>query len=301
MKYNHIKILTICFLPAIMFAQTKKQKDQAAIKNLCGCYEVSFNFSETFSYSEDENYVPSEEKHDKATEWVQLVTDRQNKIVLQHLLIVGPPTKPTIIKHWRQDWLFENTDFHMYNGNNHWKYKSLSKDAVRGQWTQKVYQVDDSPRYQGSATWVYIDGKSYWENTTEAPLPRREYSIRNDYNLTVRNNRHEITKDGWIHDQDNKKVIRKDGAQDQVIAEEKGYNLYKRVADNRCKAAQQWWEENHKMWDKVRNHWSRIFRKKQDLNLAGMVAEKPLYRQLFALDKGANKREINKVIDAYVR
>ena len=99
---------------------------------------------------------------------------------------------PYIVKHWRQDWLFQNTDFYSYNGDNQWKYVTKSKDEVKGQWTQKVYQVDDSPRYEGSATWVHVDGKSYWENTTDAPLPRREYTKRSDYNITVRGNRHEI-------------------------------------------------------------------------------------------------------------
>ena len=51
------------------------------------------------------------------------------------------------------------------------------KKDVKKQWTQKVYQVDDSPRYSGSATWVHVDGKRYWQNKTGAPLPRREYSL----------------------------------------------------------------------------------------------------------------------------
>ena len=33
------------------FSQTeKKDKDREAIKNMCGCYEVTFNFAETFNY-----------------------------------------------------------------------------------------------------------------------------------------------------------------------------------------------------------------------------------------------------------
>ena len=29
-----------------------------------------------------------------------------------------------------------------------------------------------------------------------------------DYDIMIRGNRHEIVSDGWIHDQDNKKVIK---------------------------------------------------------------------------------------------
>ena len=221
-----------------VFSQTKKEQDQKAIKSMCGCYEVTFNFAETFNYSKDSTYVPSETKHDGGLEWVELLQDDENKISMQHLLIVGKPDSPYIVKHWRQDWEFENTDLYVYDHDNKWKYTKLPAESVKGQWTQKVFQVDDSPRYEGSASWVHVDGRSYWENTTDAPLPRREYTTRSDYNVTVRTNRHEIVSNGWIHDQDNDKVIREDGKKDILLAQEKGYNTYVKVANSKCKAAQ---------------------------------------------------------------
>ena len=99
--------------------------------------------------------------------------DKDNKIVLQHLLIVGT-TENDIIKHWRQDWLYENIEMYSFFKDRTWKFNKLSATDVKGQWTQKVYQVDDSPRYEGTASWVFVDGKSYWKNTTDAPLPRRD-------------------------------------------------------------------------------------------------------------------------------
>ena len=188
-------------------AQSKKKQDAEAIKKMCGCYEVTFNFIETFSYSKDSLYKPSKTKTDKGLEWAQLIEDDKNKVSIQHLLQVGDPSKPYIVKHWRQDWIFQNTDFYMFNGDNNWNYLSKSKEDVKGQWTQKVYQVDDSPRYEGSSSWVHVDGKSYWENTTDAPLPRREYTKRSDYNITARGNRHEITKNGWVHATDNSSLL----------------------------------------------------------------------------------------------
>ena len=217
-------------------AQSKKTKDQNAIKEMCGCYEVTFNFAETFNYSKDKNYKASKTKVDKGLEWAGLVEDENNKISIQHLLQVGNPKDPMIIKHWRQDWIFQNTDFYTFNGDNSWTFEQKNKKNVKKQWTQKVYQVDDSPRYEGSGTWIHIDGKSYWENETTAPLPRREYTKRSDYNITLRGNRHEITNYGWVHDQDNSKVIREEGKEDVLLAKEKGYNTYVKVADNRCKA-----------------------------------------------------------------
>ena len=282
-------------------AQNKKEKDQKAIKSMCGCYEVGFNFAETFSYSKDTTYQASKVKHDKGLEWVQLVEDGDNKIVMQHLLIVGKPTESHIIKHWRQDWLYENTNLYMFDANNKWKFIQKPKSDVKGQWTQKVYQVDDSPRYEGSATWVHVDGKSYWENTTDAPLPRREYTKRQDYDVTVRTNRHEIIANGWIHEQDNDKVIRKLGEEDVLLAQEKGLNTYTKVADSKCIAAQDWWKENQAMWELVRNNWDEIFAKNKDLELKDKVEDKRLYQFLFDLEPTEKNHKIKKIITDFVK
>ncbi len=281
------------------FSQSKKEKDVEAIKSMCGCYEVKFNFAETFNYVDDPAYKPSKIKHSGGLEWVQLVEEDDNLIVLQHLLIVGHGDESHIIKHWRQDWAYENRDFYMFNANNNWKYEQKTKSDVAGQWTQKVFQVDDSPRYEGTASWVHVDGKSYWENITNAPLPRREFTQRSDYNLTIRNNRQEITATGWIHDQDNKKVQRENG-KDVIIAEEKGFNTYTKVEESKCKAAKEWWQENKDMWAMVRKNWDKVFAKKQDLTLKSKVDNKRLFEHLFALEPSSKPKEIKEIITGFV-
>lgn len=291
--------VTLLLISAITFAQNKKKKDREAIKNMCGCYEVTFNFAETFNNSNDSLYKPSETKKDKALEWAGLIVDENNKISIQHLLQVGNPANPHIVKHWRQDWIYQNTDFYMYNGDNNWLYQSKPKSAVKKQWTQKVYQVDDSPRYEGSGTWVHVDGKSYWESTTDAPLPRREYTKRSDYNVTERGNRHEITNFGWVHDQDNKKILRKNGT-DEVIAFEKGYNTYVKVDDSKCKAAQDWWKKHTDKWQLVRNKWEEVFSRNQNLSLENKVDNKPLYKHLFS-DETSQEKDINQVIESFIK
>ncbi|MEO0340167.1 MAG: DUF6607 family protein [Bacteroidota bacterium] len=284
---------------AFVNAQTKKEKDLKAIKGLCGCHEVGFNFAETFQYADDENYKASKNYSSGGLEWVQLVEEDDNTVVLQHLLIVGKPDEPYIIKHWRQDWLYENTDLYMFNHDNKWTYTKKSKEDVAGQWTQKVFQVDDSPRYEGTASWVHVDGKSYWENITDAPLPRREYSKRSDYNVMVRKNRQEITAEGWVHDQDNQKVLRVDGKPDVKLAAEKGYNIYKKVDPNRCKAAQDWWKDNKEMWGVVRTNWDKVFGKKKDLALKDKVDDKKLFEHLFALEPDTKPSTIKKIIKEF--
>ncbi len=281
-------------------AQRKKKQDQQAIKKMCGCFEVSFNFSETFNYSNDSLYKPSKIKISSGLEWAQLVVDENDKISIQHILQVGNPQKPMIVKHWRQDWLYENTDFYMFYADNNWHYKKMTPKEVKKQWTQKVYQVDDSPRYEGTATWVHVDGKSFWENTTDAPLPRREYTTRSDYNVTVRGNRHEITEYGWLHDQDNLKLIREDGQEDIILAKEKGFNTYKKVDDSLCSFAAHWWKDNTNKWASVRTKWDEVYGRNQNLSLEEKVNNKVLYKYLFS-DEYKTPEEINKVIDSFVK
>ncbi|MBL7471440.1 DUF6607 family protein [Robertkochia sediminum] len=281
-------------------AQDKKTQDKKAIKDMCGCYEVKFNFAETFNYANDSTYMPSADKHSGGIEWVELVEDSDNKIVMQHLLVVGPPQAKQVVKHWRQDWIYENTDLYTYDHGNKWTYTSLTPEAVKGQWTQKVFQVDDSPRYEGTASWVHVDGKSYWESKADAPLPRREFSIRKDYNVTSRLNRHEITPNGWVHEQDNQKVIRKADAEDQVLAEEKGYNTYTKVDSSKCKAAIDYWAAHAEKWAKVRSKWETVFAKKQDLLLRKSLDDKPLFHYLLDNEAYSDKESIDEVIDTFI-
>ena len=299
MKTSYLTLITLI---TVLFAtaQDKKQQDLTAIKDMCGCYEVTFNFTETFNYSSDSLYKPSATKVDKALEWAQLVTDEENKIQIQHLLQVGNPAEPMIIKHWRQDWLFENQDLYTFDANNKWVYEHKSKSDVAGQWTQKVYQVDDSPRYEGSSTWVHLDGKSYWENTTPAPLARREYTTRSDYNVLLRGNRQEITDYGWLHDQDNHKIIKEEGKEDVLLAKEKGYNTYVKVDNSRCKAAANWWKENTAKWELVRAKWDNVYARNKDLSLEEKVDNKVLYKHLFN-DEVTEKEQIDPIIESFVK
>lgn len=287
-------------ITGVLHSQSKKTLDKNAIKEMCGCFEVTYKFTETFNFVKDSLYKPSSDKLSSSLEWAGLVTDDKNTISIQHILQVGNPSAPMIIKHWRQDWLYQNRDFYMYNGNNSWTYEKKERKSVRKQWTQKVYQVDDSPRYEGSGTWVHVDGKSYWENTTTAPLPRREYTKRSDYNITLRGNRQEITKYGWLHDQDNSKILRETEKKDIIIANEKGYNTYKKVPDSKCKAAQDWWIENSNKWQLVRTKWNEIFNRNRNLTLKTKVDHKPLYKHLFS-DKVSEEKEMSTLIEAFVK
>ena len=290
-----ILVLLVCSIFQLNYTHGQSlNDDKNSIKNMCGCFEIEFNFAETFSFVKDSTYKPSKNYQANALEWAQLVSENDNKIVIQHILQMGNDSNSFIIKHWRQDWIYENTNLYEFYADNKWNYKNLNSENVKGQWTQKVYQVDDSPRYEGSSSWVHIDGKNYWENTTDAPLPRREYTKRSDYNITKRGNRHEIVENGWIHDQDNDKIIREAGKNDFVIAQEKGISFYNKVDDSKCKAAANWWKENKDFWGLVRSAWDEIYNQNIDLELAEKVDGKRLYEVLFSMDINTSKKKIKK-------
>ncbi|MEO9894579.1 DUF6607 family protein [Aurantibacter sp.] len=294
-----LTLLVMLFFAIATFGQletTKKQQDIAAIKAMCGCYEVTFKYTETFAPEID--YEKHLDYTSGALEWAELIEDSNNKLSIQHLLLVRDTM---VIKHWRQDWEYENQEVFYYDKDNNWKFSTLPKESVEGQWTQKVFQVDDSPRYSGSATWIHADGKHYWENKTDSPLPRREYTKRKDYNVMKRGNRQEITSTGWVHEQDNDKIIREDNQEDVLLAQEKGYNVYTKVADEKCKPAKDWWVSNNKFWGKVRNSWDNVYDRTGDLTLLKSVDKEPLFMHFYKLEKeNAKPREINKLIKNFV-
>lgn len=284
-------------------ATSKAEQDKACIKSMCGVYKVSFDFAETFS--PDTAYKYHSRYREEGIEYVFLAEEVPGKIVLQHLLIVNDSI---IIKHWRQDWVYENKDVYTYVKDNEWVKNTLTAEQAKGTWTQKVYQVDDSPRYESFGTWIHVDGKHYWEGVNDAPLPRREYTKRDDYNVLKRHSRMEILNDGWMLSQDNEKIIRNNGT-DKLLCWEKGIERFTKSTYNAAPAIK-WWEKQKQYWADVRKAWDEIYVKTPDLKLEARVNDKRLYESLFALgdklteknyDQATVKAEIKKVIIAYVK
>ena len=265
---------------ASTFAQpSPKPEDVAAIRGQCGCHDVSFLYAETFApektYTFKDRYVA------KGIEWVFVdeetgPAERPAKLVIQHLLVVGDTI---VIKHWREDWLYQNINLLKFDQNATWKREKLTPAQVKGQWTQKVFEVDDSPRYEGSATWIHADGRDYWESTADAPLPRREYTKRSDYNVMRRTNHHEIRPDGYVHEQDNDKIIRTE-AGDQLLVSEKGLNTYNRIDETKCQAAKDWWAKNRVYWADVRAVWNEVLANRDAVAIKGQVKGQVLGREL---------------------
>jgi hypothetical protein len=249
-NYKMKKVITAIFILTTVLVNAQTKKDIESIKSFCGCYSIDFKYAETFAT--DTAYKLAKPYLAKATELTILVEESKNKIVLQHLLQINDTT---IIKHWREDWTYENPFLLNYNHSFNWTKVKLNDNTSKGRWSQLVFEVDDAPRFMGSASWVYVDGKAYWQSNTDAPLPRREYTKRSDYNVLNRTNTYWLGNNGWMHEQDNKKIIRKDGAVDSLLVMEKGYNIYKKVNDSKCEAAKKWWLANKEKYVAIRKEW----------------------------------------------
>lgn len=300
-----MKSLITTFFSALLvigaFAQTKKEQDRNAIKAMEGCYKVEFNFAETFS--PDTAYEYHDRYYSWGIEYVFVIEDEEDFISLQHLLIINDST---IIKHWRQDWVYEETTLLAYDRDKTWNTIEYTPEEVEGTWTQKVYQVDDSPRYESKGTWVHVDGKHYWEGTGDAPLPRREFSKRDDYNVMRRHSRMELTDNGWFLEKDNEKIVRDDSG-DKLICQEKGMETFT-PGDYNCQPAIDWWNEQQEYWKDVRTAWNEVFEENPKLKLTKKVDDKMLWQRLFeygdeVAESGKSKgvkAEVKAIIEKYI-
>lgn len=284
-----------------------KERDRQAILAMVGTFAVDFSFEETQTFGGAE---PSEPHHSTAREIVVLLEDSGDFISMQHILVVGEDLDMKAIKHWRQDWKFEDKLIHGFQGKSAWKPERLSDEAAAGTWSQSVYMVDDSPRYEGFGRWKHADGYSYWEsNDTWRPLPRRESTVREDYDVVAGTNRHAVTADGWLHEQDNVKLALRDGKA-TIVAREKGINSYKRIDMAEKADAMNEWEATQAYWALVRDVWSGIYGKESAFAIVTIEDKNPLWRAVSELaedytegklgDDAAAKAMLTETIAGYV-
>lgn len=279
----------------------KKALDRQSILAMQGCYKVSFDFAETFA--PDTAYLYHDRYRSAGIEYVIAIADEPNFISLQHLLVINDST---VIKHWRQDWVYEGTTLLAYDRDKTWKREEAPQKDVQGTWIQKVYQVDDSPRYESRGTWVHVDGKHYWEGTGDAPLPRREFTKRSDYNVMTRHSRMQLDGDGWFLEQDNEKILRTDEG-DHLLCHEKGMERFT-TGDYDCQPAIDWWENNQTFWAGVREAWDEVFAENPVLALHSKVEDKMLWQALFEAGDAArdkpqanHKSEALRIIRPYIK
>ncbi|MFK8017958.1 MAG: DUF6607 family protein [Gammaproteobacteria bacterium] len=253
-------------------AETSAARDHRAILAMTGEHRVDFHFEETV------RLAAGYERHDDKTtggfETVIALVDEPGRVVLQHLLVASGGH---VVKHWRQDWTYEASERFEFSSDQTWSIVPLTAEQTDNAWTQCVYEVSDAPRYCGTGKWNHRYGVSTWtSDRTWRPLPRREYTKRDDYNAINAENRHTVTPQGWSHEQDNTKVLRVGEATQTVLVREFGYNDYQRVRDYDFQPAYDYWAETKDYWAQVRSAWQQRLDGAASLTLTTTVDGMPI-------------------------
>lgn len=192
----------------------------AFIQNLSGCFQV------TYQYVEDLPNAPKEitnyQVQSKERIILQKSTDNDTHFRLVHWGFVGDPNKPTVVKHWEND------------------FTLTGKDAAGNPtWHQRVYQVDGKTlRYECLApaqTNRVATIRRCEANGTK--MPQRHYSKgrhREDhpfhYDKLDRIHIYRVSVQGWSDVQRNT-LRKKDGT---ALSTEMGWNEYRRITDAEC-------------------------------------------------------------------
>ena len=277
----------------------KFEKDRLAILSMQGEYKVNFDFMETMGFVED--YTPPQPYQSWGTEFVIAVEDEKDFISLQHIMVMifeqddGTISDPIVVKHWRQDWKYQDKSISEFIGEDTWERKNISYSERKGTWSQTVYQVDDSPRYEGFGEWKHFTNSSSWtSNETKRALPRREATVRDDYDILIGTNIKTITPNGWVHEQNNNKVT----LDYEVIAKEIGLARYQRIKNFDWSAGYSYWDETSDFWKKVREVWGNKIQKTKKIKVNTEYDGNLLFVRLFGLAdayKDGNLDSIEKI------
>lgn len=243
-----------------------KARDRAAILAMAGTFRVTFDMRETTPLVA--GYTPLPAKLSGGHEVVRAIVDTPDLIVLQHLLVVPDGKGATmVVKHWRQDWAWQPARVLTYVAAGRWSLRPVAAAARAGAWSQTVWQTDDSPRYGAIGRWRYDDGATRWtSDETRRPLARRDATRHPPYDHYVGTNRHVLTPNGWVHEQDNAKIGRKDGRAVTYV-HEYVVNTYVPVTDVATAAADGYWAKTQDYWASVRRDWDRVIARDDGVTL----------------------------------
>jgi hypothetical protein len=301
-------------LPEIADAKDAFARDRAAILALAGDYKVSFHFMESLGLATD--YKPIRPYHSWATEHVRVLEDTGRFISLQHTLVMffknpdGTASEPMLTKHWRQDWTYEDTDLHTFRGAATWARRRVTSAEATGAWSQAVFQVDDSPRYEALGRWEHRGNLSTWTSERAwRPLPRREHTVRKDYDVMEGVHRIVLTSTGWLHEQNNWKRVAgerppasssasfapSDFEPPGFVAAEIGLDRYERMTAPSLAPADVYWKKTGAYWALVRRAWAETFAQRERFILRDKVDGQSLFEHHFAY---AEKLESGQPFDA---
>jgi hypothetical protein len=268
------------------------ERDRRAILAMAGSYRVTFDFLEIASFIGDG--IRPRPYQSWGTEKIFVDEDAGRTIRLVHVLemrIVGPDGKvgePMVTKHWRQDWHYEPAYVVEHQGKDTWRRTAVTPEAARGAWSQTVYQVDESPRYASVGRWEHNPSFSAWMGgDTARPLPRREWSVRKDYDFLLGTNRHTIVSNGWLQEENNLKATGSPGAaragSPPFVGREYGVARYERIAPSQFTASDAYYQSTRVFWNEVVAAWERTWRQQETVTMRAASDQSGDFARLFEL------------------
>jgi hypothetical protein len=291
-----------------------RERDRAAILAMAGDYRASFDFLETILFEPGAH--PARPYRSWGTERVYVLEDRPDFVSLQHILVMftvdeqGRTQGPFVQKHWRQDWRYEPKSVLAFAGDERFERKPISAAERHAQWSQTVYQVDDAPRYASLGRWSHSGEASIWESgEVWRPLPRREHSVRSDYQVLAGRNRITILPLGWVHEQDNQKLVLA-GGHTRRLAHEIGVDRYERVEGFDFSASDAYWRATAPFWAAVRRGWEERAARHRRFRIAAACGSEesfvPFFRYADRLERGEaiaageQRAEVERILDCVV-
>jgi hypothetical protein len=290
-------------------------RDRAAILGMAGDHRASFDFLEVVLY--EPGAQPARPYRSWGTEQIRVLEQRRDFVSLQHTLVMfvvdagGERQGPFVQKHWRQDWQYEPAVQLVHLGRGRFGLRDVSADERRGAWSQTVYQVDDSPRYASTGRWRHGPQASVWEGASAwRPLPRRERSVRSDYQVLAGRNRLTVLPTGWVHEQHNEKLVLGGSQEPSSQARELGINRYEQIVGFDFSASEAYWSATGDFWAAVRDAWTSRIEAGDDFEVAPTCAGEegfvPSFRYAArleageALDVDARRAEARRIVTCLV-
>jgi len=269
-----------------------RERDRRAILAMAGDYRTSFDFIETIGFTE--GYQPRAPYQSWGTERVYVVANEPEFVSLQHIIVMhfldadGFESDAMVVKHWRQDWQYEDAEVHAFQGRGAFARRVLDQASQKGAWTQTVYQVDDSPRYEAVGRWTHASGVSYWQSDDRRrPLPRREFSVRDDYQALYGSHRITITPAGWTQEEDALKLVldenNRPSSSQPYLAREAGLSRYDRVLDYDFSAGDEYWQNTGAFWSRVRHYWDALYKAESAFSFVKSAEGVPMFMALFGM------------------
>lgn len=270
-----------------------------ALQSFTGCYLVDYSYTETRGlkpgYVRDER-VYDVNKKQSVKEWIYAEEISPNRIRLQHVLFAtdlsGKLIEGSVLKHQVEDWEYGAPFLYNFVAPSVWSVESLT--ANLNQWTRRVTNLDDGPRYQCSAEWSESTIYPEWTCDNFSPIPGRETRDmgRKDYNTLQRSTRIVAYGNSWLERQNNIKTIYADGVK-TPLAEEVGKNWYVRLPDAECAPAQEFAEPRRAFWSLLREVWDEVLSGKEGFVEKSVPGQPPRYVKIWAIEEKYLEQDLN--------